>query len=96
MYTQTSSHLRHTDQFSHKIRFFLLQFRKLINDDKQVGNRLFRLAALIKPCIEIDVIHSVLGKDPLSAQVFALDRYHCPADLISRKVGYLTCHMRKI
>lgn len=52
--------------------------------------------ALIKSGVEIDVIYAVFAENSLTASVFALDRDHCAANLITRKIGNFPCHMGKI
>ena len=55
------SHLGHTDKLPHKIRLFPLQFRKLVNDDKKMGNRLPGLSVLIQSGIGVNVVYTVPG-----------------------------------
>ena len=92
--SKTSSDLCNTDQLTHKIGFFLFQLRKFINYDNKVRNRCGSFTALIQPRVVVYVIHTVFAENSLTAKVFALNWNHRSANLITRKVRNLTCHMR--
>ena len=83
MHPQAAPHLGHTDKLPHKIRLFPLQFRKLVNDDKKMGNRLPGLSVLIQSGIGVNVVYTVLVKDPLPAHIFALNGNHGALYLVS-------------
>ncbi len=47
MHTQASADLRNADQFAHEVRFFPLQFRKFVDNNKHVRHRQTRLVVFI-------------------------------------------------
>ena len=96
MYAKTAAHLRHADQFFHKVRLFAFEFGELVNDNEQVRHRFCSIAVFIKRRIAVDTVHAVLGKNTLTAAVLRLDGYHSPLDLIAGQVGNRANHMRKV
>ena len=95
VYAKASSDLGHTDQFPHKIRFFPLKFRKLVDNNEKMRHGLPGLPVFIKARIGINVIDPILIKDPLTAEIFTFYRNHGTVHLISGKVGNLPQDMGK-
>ena len=94
VHAKTSADLRDADQLLHEFRLFSLELRELIDDDKQMRNRLIRLMVLVKLCIQINIIDAVIREDPLPSQVLTLDTDHSPAHLVSGQVTDQSCKVR--
>ena len=93
MYTEASSDLGDRDQLLHELRLLPFKLRELVDNDEQMLHWLIRLPRLIKRSVRVDPVHTVLGKDPLSAVNFTVDRDHGPIDLISGEIGDCSDHM---
>ena len=95
MHSQASSHLGDADQLLHELRLLPLQFRELIDDDEQVGNRFLRLMLLIHSGIGIDMVDAVLRQQSLASPVLALDGNHRSLHLIAGQVRDLPRQVRQ-
>ena len=96
MYAEASADLGDTDQLLHEIRLFPLELGKLVDDDKQMGDRGLGLSVFVELGIGVDVVDAALIEQPLSAPVLGFNGNHGPCDLVSRKVGNRSHHMGQI
>ena len=87
MNAQASPDLGDTDEFLHEIRFFPLQFGKLIDDDKQMGDRFLHIAAFVQLGVFVDIVDPRAVEHSLPPAVLTFDRHHGAPDLSTGEVG---------
>ena len=95
VHAKGASHLGDADQLLHELGLLALEFRELVDNDKEVRHRHRGLVALVQPRIEVDVVDAVFRENALPAHVFALDADHGAADLVAGQVGDLAGQVRE-
>ena len=96
MHAQTASHLRHADEFFHELRLFPFEFGELVNNDKEVRDRLHGVAVFVQGGVAVDAVDAVLGENALTAAVLRLNGHHCALDLVAGEIRDGANHMREV
>ena len=87
VHAKASSDLGNRDQFSHEVRFFPLQLRKLIDHDQEMRNRCLNQPLFIQMRVAIDIVDVGRVEQLLAPAVFRLDGNQRPVDLGTGQVG---------
>ena len=93
MHAQAAAHLRHADEFAHKLRLLALELGKLIHNDKEVRHWCVGPTFFAERRILIDTFDAVPFKNPLPPAYLTLDGRHGTAYQRPGQVGDRPLHM---